>query len=432
MYALFTAIPLIGHLNPLLRQAEELRRRGWRVAIASPSEMRNHVVSEAPDLPFVDLGSLGAIADSLRRDQEAASIDPRFSRGTVRIVQGLMAVWPLMFDGLTKAVSQDRPDVMVVDLFSIAGLAVAEASRIPVVVNNADLLASVPVTMLPPADWTPFLFSGRSIRDVPWYQRLTGPFVRRFAALLIACTFDRQQNILLRSRKLPSASFHDLLRDKPILVNGVFGLEYRRPLPALFEMVGPMLPASVPNLTAELSQWLSDGPPVVYANLGTLAVAPEGQLAKMAEAFDTDKFRVLWVLKQSARLRTQPQENVRVLDWGPTPLSVLLHPNVKVYVSHCGINSAHESMYSGTPIVGIPMFADQRDMAARIADAGAGLWLDKMRFSAADLRGAIERVLEDASFARNICEVQAAISQSGGVQRAADIIEKTITHYLIA
>jgi hypothetical protein len=34
-YALFTAIPFVGHLNPLIRQAEQLQRRGWRVGIAA-------------------------------------------------------------------------------------------------------------------------------------------------------------------------------------------------------------------------------------------------------------------------------------------------------------------------------------------------------------------------------------------------------------
>ena len=56
MYVLFTAIPLVGHVNPLLRQAEELQRRGCRVAFASTSNMAAHVAAESPDVPFVDLG----------------------------------------------------------------------------------------------------------------------------------------------------------------------------------------------------------------------------------------------------------------------------------------------------------------------------------------------------------------------------------------
>jgi UDP:flavonoid glycosyltransferase YjiC (YdhE family) len=293
-------------------------------------------------------------------------------------------------------------------------------------VNNPDLLASLPVTMLPPADSIPFLFSGRSIREVPWHQRFTAPLVRKLAAAATSLTVDREHNALRKTRKLPPISAHRLLSGRPILVNGVFGLEYARPLPPLVEMIGPMLAASVPPLPAELSQWLSNGPPVVYANLGTLVVAPKEQLAKMIEAFNTDRSRTLWILKpqQAAALPLPLPASLRILNWGPMPVAVLQHSNVRAFVSHCGINSVHESMSTRTPMVGIPMFADQRDMAVRVADAGAGLWLDKTRFTANDLRAAIERVLNDLSFERNAANVQAAIAASGGTRRAADLIEQ--------
>src|SRR5262245_54358240 len=159
--------------------------------------------------------------------------------------------------------------------------------------------------------------------------------------------------------------------------------------------------------------------------MGTLAVAPDGQLSKMAEGFAIEGFRVLWILAQEhqARLPAAGPAGLRMLDWGPPPLAVLAHPNVGVFVSHCGINSVHESIRAGTPIVGIPMFADQRDMAVRVADAGIGVWLDKRRFTAADLRTAIRRVAHGDDFRRAMPGVQQALSDAGGVRRAADLIE---------
>lgn len=427
MYALFAAIPLIGHLNPLLHQAEELRDRGWRVAVASTHEAEAHVRAEHPALPFLDLGPLGSIAGALRRNEEAASLDRRFVRGAMRIVRGLTATWPLMFDGLSAAIGADRPDVMVVDLFSPAGMCAAEAARIPLVINNADLLPSLPVTLLPPADHLPFLFSGRSVHAVPRAQRLIAPLARRVAALGAAATMGRDLNRFRRSRGLPPTTLDGLLRGRRTLVCGAFGLEYPRPLPASVEMVGPMLPRDEPPLPAEMKTWLDAGPPVVYANMGTLAVAPPGQLSKMREAFAELDARVLWILKapQAATLPTPVPANVRILGWGPAPLAVLRHPNVRALVSHCGINSVHESLTAGTPIVGIPMFADQLDMAVRVADAGAGLWLDKHQFSPEALRTAIARVLDDETFRARIPPIQAVFARAGGVRRAADLIQQT-------
>lgn len=434
MYALFTAIPLVGHLNPLLRQAEELQRRGWLVAFAGAREVQRHVAAEAPAVPFLDLGPIGSIAGDLRRAQVSASLDSSFVRGTQRIVDALWAVWPSMFDGLAAAIATRRPDVAVVDLFSSAGISAADAAGVPCVVNNPDLLGVISPRLLPPADHLPFLFSGRSRHDVGWWQPFIGPLVRQLAASVTSTTVGRPLNRLRASRGLAAVDVHGMLRDRQVLVDGAFGLEYRRPLPANVAMVGAMLPDDIPPLPPELAAWLSEGPPVVYANLGTLVVAPPRQLEEMTAALTDDRFRTLWILEseQASHLPAGLAPGVRVLEWGPPPLAVLAHPNVAVFVSHCGINSVHESVRAGTPIVGVPMFADQRDMAVRVADAGIGLWLDKRRFTAAQLRTAVLRVLNDDSFRQALPPVQRALVDAGGVRRAADLIERAASAQCIA
>ncbi len=145
----------------------------------------------------------------------------------------------------------------------------------------------------------------------------------------------------------------------------------------------------------------------------------------MADALSHERFRVLWIRRSAdtAGADGTVWSGVRVLEWGPAPLAVLSHPNVEVFVSHCGINSVHEAVRAGTPIVGIPMFADQRDMAVRVADAGIGVWLDKRRFTADELRDAILRVLSDDTIRGALPAVQRALDAAGGVGRAADLIE---------
>ena len=242
-----------------------------------------------------------------------------------------------------------------------------------------------------------------------------------------SATVGRQLNRHRASRGLSPVDVHDLLRDRQVLVNGAFGLEYERPLPPNVALVGAMLPEPLPALPPDVAKSLADGPPVVYVNLGTLAVAPPALLAKMTDAPRHEAFRALWTLKpaQASRLPTPLPPGLRILEWGPAPLAVLAHPNVAVFLSHCGINSVHESVTAGTPIVGIPMFADQRDMAVRVADAGIGLWLDKRRFTAGALRAAILRVLNDDRFRLALPAVQRAVAGGrrrlarGGLDRAA-------------
>jgi polyene glycosyltransferase len=426
MYALFAAVPLIGHLNPLIAQAAELQRRGWRVAIATFGDVRPHVARENPDLPFVDLGPLGSVADVLRRTEDAACRDRNFARGAFAVVRALNHGWLAIYDGVTATVARDRPDVMVVDLFTGAALCAAERADVPVVINNADLLASIPVTLIEPADNVPFMFSGRSIRAVGFGQRLAGPFLRRLAAFVARVTLQRDLDRFRAERGLPATAIADLVRDRTMIINSVFGVEYDRPLPPWVHMVGPMMPSELPALPADLAGWIADGPPVVYANLGTLATASSRQLAATLDALSDARFRALWVLRddQAARLPRRAPASVRIMPWCPSPVGVLAHANTRVFVSHCGTNSVHESLAVGTPIVGIPMFADQLDWAVRVADAGAGVWLDKSRFGAEELNQAIGCVLSEPSFTQSMPRLQRAFADAGGVRRAADIIER--------
>ncbi len=425
MYALFTAIPFVGHLNPLMRQAKELQRRGWRVAIASYREMAPHLEVEWPGVPQVDLGALGPLRDRLRECEEAASADPDYTRGAFKMMPALTEVWPSMFDAVTAAIARDRPDLMVVDVFSSAGMCAAVDANVPFVVNNPALLSAVPMQLMPPAPHVPFVTTGRSIHQMRWWDRASEPLLRLLTQVVVASTLGRRVNRFRVERRLPRIDPARLMRDRLILVNGVFGLDYERPLPSNVQMVGPMLDHDVRPESAETEAWLADGPPVVYANLGTVSRAPAGQLAKMVEAFDARDMRVLWVVRAAIqdRLPAALPASIRIVTWVASPRAVLAHPNVRVFVSHCGINSVYESMTAGTPVVGIPMLSDQRDMAVRIADAGVGLWVDKTRFTAAQLRAWIDRVRMDPAFRSRIGPIQQACAAAGGVSRAADLIE---------
>jgi polyene glycosyltransferase len=423
MFALFTAVPLVGHINPLLNQALEFQRRGWRVAFAGARELAVHVSSEAPQVPFIDLGPIGPLADRLRADQAAASAHHDFALGTLGIVRGLGDLWPMMFEGLVAAIDRDRPDVMVVDLFTAAGLCAAEHRGIPFVINNADVLGAISVRVLPPADHLPLLFSGASRNAVPWWQPGLAPLIRWIAATGASWTVGRDLNRHRRARGLAPVDIHERLRGRPIIVDGVFGLEYERPLPDEIVMAGPMLPSPLPVLPPDIAQWLDDGPPVVYANLGTLAVASDRQLQVMADALADEGRRALWILRDDhARRLPRVPANVRIMSWGPPPLAVLAHRNVMAFLTHCGINSVYEAIVAGTPIVGIPMFADQRDMAVMAADAGAGVWFDRRQLSAESVRTGIERVMTEARFKDSLAPLQHAIALAGGTARAADVI----------
>jgi polyene glycosyltransferase len=424
--ALFVAIPLLGHLNPLLAQAAELRRRGWEVHVASTEEVRQAVQAQASDVDFVSVGTDPNGPNALAELQTRVAARRDFISGTVDIMHWVNTLWPVMFDGVIACTRTLAPDIAVVDMVTTAGVDAAERLGLPLVVNNADLLTTVSVAVLPPAPHVPLLFSGRSSAQIGLLERALNPVHRAIGTVAVDLTLGRQLNALRRSRGLPPQRLTRRLVNRLIMTNSAFGLEYPRPLPPLLQMVGPMLDfeSPPPPLPTELARWLENGPPVAFVNLGTFARAGSALTTRMAEGLQSDDFRALWVLRGP-----QPDipPNVRVEQWVPSQVSVLAHPNVRAFVSHCGVNSVHESLFAGTPVVGIPLLADQQDMALRVVDAGVGVLLDKQSFKSVDLRSGIHDVQRNDSYRRAIPVVQSSFRLAGGVKRAADLIEHVAT-----
>lgn len=51
------------------------------------------------------------------------------------------------------------------------------------------------------------------------------------------------------------------------------------------------------------------------------------------------------------------------------------HPNIKLFISHGGLMGILDALYSGIPIIGIPMFADQYSNMNFIVQNECGLQL---------------------------------------------------------
>ncbi|KAG5670631.1 hypothetical protein PVAND_000879 [Polypedilum vanderplanki] len=52
-------------------------------------------------------------------------------------------------------------------------------------------------------------------------------------------------------------------------------------------------------------------------------------------------------------------DNVMISSWLPQR-DILAHPNVKAYICHGGLLGTTEAVYEGVPVLGIPIFGDQK------------------------------------------------------------------------
>ena len=125
---------------------------------------------------------------------------------------------------------------------------------------------------------------------------------------------------------------------------------------------------------------------------------------------------------------TKIDDNVMLMPWVPQN-DVLAHPNIKLFISHCGNNGQFEALYHGVPILGMPVFAEQPYNAARIQAKGFGIYLNVIDFTIDDLDAAISELLSNSMYKQNIMK-DSKIFKSRyftPAQRAAWWIDHVIT-----
>lgn len=93
-------------------------------------------------------------------------------------------------------------------------------------------------------------------------------------------------------------------------------------------------------------------------------------------------------------------------------------------ITHGGLNTVLDSLSYGVPLVAIPITFEQPGNGARIRWTGTGEVISVSQLKAFKLQAAIQKVLNTESYAHNAKQLEQAIARSGGVKRAADIVEQ--------
>ncbi|WP_251550474.1 macrolide family glycosyltransferase [Neobacillus muris] len=94
----------------------------------------------------------------------------------------------------------------------------------------------------------------------------------------------------------------------------------------------------------------------------------------------------------------------------------------KLFITHGGMNSTHEGLYFGVPLIVIPQSADQPIIAGQVAKIGAGLTLQMESLTANQLHDAAEFVLNDLSVHKAVAAMRESFQKSGRNHQAVEEI----------
>ena len=105
---------------------------------------------------------------------------------------------------------------------------------------------------------------------------------------------------------------------------------------------------------------------------------PEKLARGFCDAFRQMAYPVIWKLKNSTHC--SGVDHVKVVSWFPQN-DILAHPNIRLFITHGGLNSLIESVYHAKPVIVFPIALDQPDNAAMVSSKGYGIRMEISDFT---------------------------------------------------
>jgi len=327
-------------------------------------------------------------------------------------------------------------DVVIVDILANeCGLALANHLGVPVIAYWASVMNAGEILFYGapyPASYVPAVVTGFTDR-MTFFERLlnlgyiTGGWLfSRF--VLLYPTYKTYTKLL------PNAPFPDELIQNisALFVNTDVSLDFARPILPNTVNVGCLwcrVPRSLPSELESFMQSAGEHGVIVFSLGATFKadVVPRADILAFMQALARLPQKV--IMKLEGQIDADIPPNVLRVKWMPQQ-DILGHNQTRAFISHCGMHGVMEAIYHQVPIVGMPIFADQVDVLARLLDRGIAVPLNKRNLKSDIIYDAITKVLTDHSYKENMKRISAIMKDSPqtAMERAIYWTEYVIRH----
>ncbi|CAK1554025.1 unnamed protein product [Leptosia nina] len=203
-----------------------------------------------------------------------------------------------------------------------------------------------------------------------------------------------------------------------------------RPVPPNLIYIGS-LPNYVPKeLPHDLKEFLDASEHgVIYMSFGTsypTELLKCDTVNAIVKAFTHLPYSVVWKWDD---VNMRLPEKIRLYKWVPQA-DLLRHPNVKLFITQAGLHSTDDAIQAGVPMLAIPLAWDQSLNAHKHRELGLGITLEPKNVSEGNLVKAIQAIIEDDRYRRNVKTVLEAMrtAPNSSLGRAVSWIEFVALH----
>ena len=384
----FFNIPAHGHTNPTLPVVRELVSLGHEVYYCSFKDFKDKI--EAAGATYISCDDIDLCMEETENSSDRIGKDIVFS--TELIVKSTLAIDELAQREMEKI----RPDVIVSDSVAYWGKLTAMKLGVPFVSST-----------------TTFAFNQYSSR-----------IMKQSIGDLLKMIFDmpKTAKILqpLRDKGYPAENILSIVQNDNDTNTIVYTSKEYQPYSETFSdkyaFVGPCIREAETEIEKTADK-------LIYISLGTVNNRLGDFYSNCIKAFKGTDHQVI--------ISAGKDTDISALGDIPTNISVYnsvdqiaVLKKADVFLSHCGMNSASESLYHGVPLVMFPQTAEQGGVAFRAGELETGVRLKKNNADA--IREAVDTVLGDNKYRENAKRISESFHKCGGAKAAAEAILRVI------
>ena len=389
MKIVFFCIPAHGHTNPTLGVVKELIKNNHEVYYYSYEIMKEKI--ESTGAKFIACDKFDSQTQLSNEDKEKITKDIAFS--TNLIVDMTLS----LDDAILQEMKELKPDVIVGDSVDFWGKLIAKKLNIPFISST-----------------TTFAFNQYSARVMKQ---------EKIGLLQIIKSIPKINKSLnrLREKGYEVKSVLDIIGNDNDTSTIVYTSKYFQPYSETFSdnyaFVGPILrEVAEPIEKAEI--------PIIYISLGTVNNENKDFYKNCFEAFKDENVNVIVPVGNDIDIET--------LGEIPNNFTVKKHIDqiavlqvADVFITHCGMNSVSEALYSGIPLVLFPQTTEQKGVANRVKELNAGVVLEKID-NPLEIKNTVMSVLKNKELKENANKIKESFIKCGGAKEAAMFIENEV------